>query len=351
MVRGPATEAERREWLSDWRSRLRSWYGRQDAPPGWAAQQAEVSVSMFRSPGSELIALLAGEEDRERDSDRNRDSHGDSGLDRDSDRNRDSHGDSGLDRDSDRSRDGDSATGMLAVSLLEQNGTTDAMLCDLWIAPAHRGTGHGARALRLAEEWARAHRAGSLWMLTDPGDPAHAALFARYPVRAQRMISKPDGPGELAAGLEGRPMAAAEYAAWRAGEERGYAADATDSGSMSADEATAAAAAEFDRLLPDGLRTPGHSFLCLCSGGEVVATNWLLHHRDPGVSWVYAVQVREQFRGRGYGRAAMVIGERAALGAGDTHVALNVFGHNHVAIGLYSSMGYRAYDHGRSVDL
>ncbi len=67
MVRGPATESERREWLSDWRSRLRSWYGRPDAPPGWAAQQAEVSVSMFRSPGSELIALLAGEEDRERD--------------------------------------------------------------------------------------------------------------------------------------------------------------------------------------------------------------------------------------------------------------------------------------------
>jgi GNAT superfamily N-acetyltransferase len=341
MVIGPATEAERREWLSDWRSRLRSWYGRPDAPPGWAAQQAEVSVSMFRSPGSELIALLAGEEDRERDSDRNRDGH----------RDRDSHRDRNSGRDSGQGRDGGSATGMLAVSLIDQNGTADAMLCDLWIAPAHRGTGNGARALRLAEEWAREHRAGSLWMLTDPGDPGHAALFARYPIRAQRMISKLDGPGELAAGLEGRPMAEAEYAAWRAGEERGYAADATDSGSMSAGEAAAAAAAEFDRLLPDGLCTPGHSFLCLCSGGEVVATNWLLHHRDPGVSWVYAVQVREQFRGRGYGRAAMVIGERAALGAGDTHVALNVFGHNHVAIGLYSSMGYRAYDHGRSLDL
>ena len=47
----------------------------------------------------------------------------------------------------------------------------------------------------------------------------------------------------------------------------------------------------------------------------------------------------------------MIIGERATLEAGDTHLALNVFGQNHVAISLYTAMGYRAYDAGRSVDL
>ena len=47
----------------------------------------------------------------------------------------------------------------------------------------------------------------------------------------------------------------------------------------------------------------------------------------------------------------MIIGERATLEAGDTHLALNVFGQNHVAISLYNAMGYRAYDAGRSVDL
>jgi len=61
--------------------------------------------------------------------------------------------------------------------------------------------------------------------------------------------------------------------------------------------------------------------------------------------------VHEGYRGKGYGRAAMVIGERATLDAGDTHLALNVFGHNHIAISLYNGMGYRAYDAGRSVDL
>ena len=47
----------------------------------------------------------------------------------------------------------------------------------------------------------------------------------------------------------------------------------------------------------------------------------------------------------------MVIGERATISAGDTHLGLNVFGHNAVAIGMYESMGYRAYDYGRSIEL
>jgi ribosomal protein S18 acetylase RimI-like enzyme len=45
----------------------------------------------------------------------------------------------------------------------------------------------------------------------------------------------------------------------------------------------------------------------------------------------------------------MNIGEQAALDAGDTHLALNVFGHNEVAIRLYDSMGYRRYEDARSV--
>jgi ribosomal protein S18 acetylase RimI-like enzyme len=47
----------------------------------------------------------------------------------------------------------------------------------------------------------------------------------------------------------------------------------------------------------------------------------------------------------------MILGEQATLAAGDTYLGLNVFGHNDVAIGLYESMGYRAYDHGRSIEL
>jgi ribosomal protein S18 acetylase RimI-like enzyme len=152
-------------------------------------------------------------------------------------------------------------------------------------------------------------------------------------------------------GLHGRPMTQGEFTDWRARAVEGYAAQRADSGAESEADAAAHSAAEFDMLLPDGLATANQTFVCLCKGDEVVATNWISHHRAPSTSWVYDVEVSEQHRGKGYGRAAMSIGEQVTLDAGDTHLALNVFGQNTVAIGLYSSMGYLAYDHARSAEL
>jgi hypothetical protein len=47
----------------------------------------------------------------------------------------------------------------------------------------------------------------------------------------------------------------------------------------------------------------------------------------------------------------MIIGEEATVAAGDTHLGLNVFGHNTPAISLYQSMGYCGYDDARSIEL
>jgi len=301
-----ATNAEEQAWQDGWHQRLHSWYGRSDVPAEWARQQAENRMAILgRARQSETLTLTSA----------------------------------------------DGPVGMLAVCVAEQGDARLAFIADIWIAPEHRRQGHGTQALRLAEAWARAHQAGSVQLMTDPGDPAHAALFAQYPVRAIEMIKRLAGRDELPAGLSGRPMTEDEFAGWRAETERGYAADIAGSGAMSLEEATARSFGQMRELLPDGLHTAGHSFLCLCAAGEVVATNWIQHHRGAGVSWVYGVETHERFRGRGYGRAAMVLGEQATLDAGDTHLALNVFGQNGVAISLYTSMAYRAYDDGRSIDL
>jgi len=187
--------------------------------------------------------------------------------------------------------------------------------------------------------------------VTDPADPVQAAFFSGYPVRAHQMIKELRAPAQLADGLEGRPMTDAEFADWRAETIEGYAADMADSGTLSPDDGLASSIAEVDRLLPDGLRTEQHSFLSLLAGGVVVATNWIYHHRSARVSWVYGVETHGGHRGKGYGRAAMIIGEHATLAAGDTHLGLNVFGHNAVAISMYENMGYRTYDHGRSIEI
>lgn len=313
-----ATGTESAAWRDGWRARLQTWFGTVDAPPEWATQQIEGRLSRQAATARDGVTGQDGA--------------------------------TGQDGVFVLTLDG-AAIGFLSVTVAEQGGMRAALISDLWIDEQHRHAGHGRDAVRWAETWAQSQSAHSIWVSTDPSDSAQAGLFAGYPVRARQMIRRLAEPGQLAGGLKGRAMSEQEFTSWRAELVRGYAADIASSGSMPEAQAAAQAAAETDALLPDGLRTPNQSFLCLCAEDEVVATNWLCHHRGPGVSWVYGVEVSEGHRGKGYGRAAMIIGEQAALNAGDTHLALNVFGHNDVAIGLYNSMGYRGYEDGRSIAL
>jgi GNAT superfamily N-acetyltransferase len=302
-----ATAFETQTWREDWSRRLHAWYAKAGGPAAWGTQQVEDRMS--RQSGGDTAHVLTVV-------------------------------------------DGGLAIGTVAVWVFEESGHQNVMLSDLCIAAPYRRRGYGRQALRLAEDWSRAQGGVRvMWLVTDPAESAHSCLFGGYPVRAQQMISDLSSAAGLAAGLTGRPMTEAEFAGWRAKVADEYATEIADSGSAAPEEAARASAEQFDQTLPDGLDTENHTFLCLEAGGEVVATNWICHHRWPGVSWVYGVEVGERHRGQGYGRAAMVIGEQATRQAGDTHLALNVFGHNTVAISMYEAMGYRAYDQGRSADL
>jgi GNAT superfamily N-acetyltransferase len=328
-----ATGPESDRWQEDWRRRLEAAFGRLDVPPVWTSGQVQRRVAEYRDAAQRsAFAVTAGRQ----------------------------------------------TVGILALVPAPEDGPPQAAIADLWIAPPHRRRGYGSAALRWAESQARSEagsqarseagsqarseagsqarseadsRAGSLWVSTDPADPAQAALFRRYPVRSQVMIKRLSGPGGLPDGLEVRPMTEARFRAFRAEVIRGYAADIASSGTLSAADAAIRAATETDQTLPDGLNTANHTFLCLHAGAEEVAINWLCHHREPGASWVYAVEVSERHRGKGYGRAAMIAGEEATLAAADTHLSLNVFGSNTAATRLYERMGYQTVDQSRSVDL
>ncbi len=56
--------------------------------------------------------------------------------------------------------------------------------------------------------------------------------------------------------------------------------------------------------------------------------------------WIYDIEVVEDQRGRGYGRALLDAVEREVVARGGDSVGLNVFGANAVAKGLYESAGY-----------
>jgi ribosomal protein S18 acetylase RimI-like enzyme len=297
-----ADDAEAKAWTRSYDDRVRSWYARFDRSSEWFDRQVARKIGAPADPTLHVFVLV----------------------------------------------DGNTAVGFVALGLVPFGGTMSAILKDLWVHPDHRRRGIGTFARGWAEAWG-AERSPSLYVTIDPGDSALAALFASYPVRAQTMMKRLEPPGPLPADVEGRPMTEAEFASWREATVLGYAASIAGSGSMSHEDALVRSRTQTAELLPLGLGTPGHTFWTIFADGEAVATNWLRHQYEPGTSFIFGVETHEQFRGKGYGRAAMVVGETAALAAGDTHLALNVFGHNQVAINLYVDMGYQPVEQGRSI--
>jgi len=152
-----------------------------------------------------------------------------------------------------------------------------------------------------------------------------------------------------------RPMTAEEWPAWAAHIDRGYVDQMVEMGGMSAEAAEAKAAADWPVLLPDGPLTAGHSYFVAESAGERVATLWLGERDDEldgELVWVYDIEVDEQRRGQGHGRAVMELAEEEARSRGRHRIGLNVFARNVPAIALYTSMGYRtvrSYDAGQNM--
>jgi GNAT superfamily N-acetyltransferase len=242
--------------------------------------------------------------------------------------------------------DAGAPVGQLALAVITDPPTV--RLADLWVRPEARRLGHGRAAMDWAQQWAPQH-ADQLVVAGRGGDPAQDALFGHIETRALWMLKPltPHDSGPLTA--TGRAMRPEEFAPWRAAQEAGYVSDIVGSGITSRADAESIASKQFDELLPDGLATENHTFLCIEAGGEVVATNWLLHHYGPATSFVFGVEVVPAHRGKGYGRVAMQLGERATLRAGDSQLGLNVFGQNATAIGLYGSMGYGVVEKIRSL--
>jgi GNAT superfamily N-acetyltransferase len=137
-------------------------------------------------------------------------------------------------------------------------------------------------------------------------------------------------------------MRADEYPAFLERALVEYAGDMIRAG-IDPDAARAKSERDHAALLPNGVETPGHSLYVIEDGGDHAGYLWLAE-RDAEMGrnvFVYAVQVDEAHRGRGLGRAAMVFAEEEARRRGFAKIALNVFGGNDVARGLYTSLGYR----------
>lgn len=229
-------------------------------------------------------------------------------------------------------------TGWIAVGVTEDSGTTVGRIHDL-TAPEGRAW---------AERWCAGQGAQRVEVRITGGA---VGVFADYPVRGQNRMRLAAERPELPPGLTVRRLTEEEYPGWYAGEEAGYIADIVRAGALTPEQAKAKSDEDFARHLPQGFLTPGHAFYAMEADGQVIGTGWVNHGFLPGVTFGFSLEVYEEHRGKGYGRAAMAVGEWATRQGGDEAMMFNVFGGNEVAMSLYESTGFAVLDEHRSIEL
>jgi GNAT superfamily N-acetyltransferase len=135
-----------------------------------------------------------------------------------------------------------------------------------------------------------------------------------------------------------------EYAAHIERSRAEYAIEIERNGGLSAAEAEAKAARDFESLFPGGRPIEGQYLFVVedVESGERVGR---LHFAERPLGstrmWLYDIAIEEQKRGHGLGRKAMALLEAEARRRGFTRIELNVFGGNKTARSLYRSLGYR----------
>ncbi|MGH2464711.1 MAG: GNAT family N-acetyltransferase [Candidatus Limnocylindrales bacterium] len=138
-------------------------------------------------------------------------------------------------------------------------------------------------------------------------------------------------------------MTSEVWASWRAATIAGHADDQVRIGAWPAEGADARAAAVLAVLLPDGQLTADHQFMSIVNeDGLTVGALWFAPDRGDAhrAIFIWDIVIGEEFRGRGYGRAALTALEPVVRALGYDEISLHVFGDNDVARSLYRSAGY-----------
>ncbi|MGW2639731.1 GNAT family N-acetyltransferase [Streptomyces sp. NPDC001348] len=238
--------------------------------------------------------------------------------------------------------------GHVAVGVTDDKGTLTGRIGDLHVDARHAGREHEQAARDWAEGWCADRGARRLEVrLTESA----GRLFDGYGVRGQLRTRRLGSVPEAVDGVTARPMAQDEYLGWLASEKAAYVGDIVRAGALSPEDAARKSDRDFAKLIPEGLSTPDNTFLVLEAAGERIGTGWLKHGHLPGITYGYSLQIEEAHRGRGYGRAAMAVGEQATLAAGDSVLMFTVWGGNDVAMNLYTSAGYQVVEESRSIGL
>jgi ribosomal protein S18 acetylase RimI-like enzyme len=124
----------------------------------------------------------------------------------------------------------------------------------------------------------------------------------------------------------------------------GYAQDMSQNMDMPLEAARERSKKQISELLTEGVNTPDHLIYTVCLDGslEDVGVLWVYTDKAKKEGFIYDIEIKEAYRGKGFGRAALLALEDQLIPLGIEKLGLHVFGDNHAAIHLYESVGYTA---------
>ena len=141
-----------------------------------------------------------------------------------------------------------------------------------------------------------------------------------------------------------RPMTDAEYELFYSKLVVEYAAENVKAGEWLEEDSLELSKKASKELLPEGRDTSRVLILtAINDSGNAVGYVWIGLERFGGSNtgaWIYDIEVHEEYRGKGYGRALLRAAEIVTVENGVRSLGLNVFGPNKIARSLYESAGY-----------
>lgn len=245
-------------------------------------------------------------------------------------------------------RAGDDEVGHLWLRVRPMSAEVEAYVFDVEVVPEARGRGLGRAAMLAAEDAAR-DLGGTVMRLNVFGHNVPAVrLYGSlgYVVAGATMSCRldPEAPVGVAGSprVELRQMTAEEYVVFRPRLEADYAANIARAAAVPAAEARLEAADDLAALLPRGRLSEGHLLWTAYDGPVRVGEVWVqLRERSDGLhAFGYQLEVREELRRNGYGRAVVEAALHACRQRGAVSAGLSVFGSDDGARRIYEQAGF-----------
>ena len=137
-----------------------------------------------------------------------------------------------------------------------------------------------------------------------------------------------------------RPMEQADFEAYLEEDIQRYAQAHLEAGNWEPSQALEKPRTEHQQLLPDGLESKNqYLFSIIDASDQKLGILWV--NIENGRAFIYDFIIDESFRGKGYGKQALVALDEKLKSIEVQSVGLHVFGDNFIAQELYEKMGFQ----------